>query len=214
MVDLLRGHKPEVAAFERAARERRQIAAGGNAEARLQFARERRVAHGGAAVENHAANAAFRLKAQKAFDARQHGQRRAACVYNQNGGALRLLRDFEGACARGGQSQPVVVAHHALDDAHAAAAAGVKEQRAQRVVGKEERVEVRGFRADNPAVKHRVNVVRSAFAGGGSQPAVHKRLQDGAGDGRFAAAAVRSGENQPGDMYLHDHPSRTTMVAK
>ena len=203
MVDLLRGYKPKVAAFKRAARERRQIAAGGNAEARLQFARERRVAHGGAAVENHAADAAFRLKAQEAFDACQYGQRRAACVHDQNGRALRLLRKLKGACACRGQPQPVIVAHDALDDAHAAAAAVFNKQRAQRVVRKEERVEVRGFCADNPAVKHRVNVVRSAFAGGRLETAVHKRLQNGAGDGRFAAAAVRSGKNQPGNGSLH-----------
>ena len=59
--------------------------------------------------------------------------------------ALRLLRKLKGACACRGQPQPVIVAHDAFDDAHAAAAAVFNKQRAQRVVRKEERVEVRGF---------------------------------------------------------------------
>ena len=113
MVDLLRGYKPKVGGF--------RCSQGAPADSRRRqcrsaspLARERRVAYGGAAVENHAADAAFRLKAQEAFDACQYGQRRAACVHDQNGRALRLLRKLKGACACRGQPQPVIVAHDAF----------------------------------------------------------------------------------------------------
>ena len=110
---------------------------------------------------------------------------------------------LEGARARARKPEPVVVAHDSLDDGKLTAAAVFREQVAQRVVVKEKGIEVRAFRADDPAVEHGVNIVRAALCRGDAASPVHKRLQDGAGDGRFAAAAVGSGENEPRKLRGH-----------
>ena len=118
-------------------------------------------------------------------------------------GAFCLLGKLEGARARARKPEAVVVAHHALDDGKLAAAAVFREQVAQCVIVKEKGIEIRTFRADDPAVEHGVNVVRAAFCRGDVASPVHKRLQNGAGNGRFAAAAVGSGENEPRKLRGH-----------
>ena len=139
---------------------------------------------------------------QKALDRGKNRERRASGIYDENDGTFCLLGKLEGARARARKPEPVVVAHHALDDGKLAAAAVFREQVAQHVVVKEKGIEIRAFRADDPAVEHGVNVVRTAFCGDAASP-VHKHLQNGACGGRFAAATVGSGENEPRKLRGH-----------
>ena len=74
---------------------------------------------------------------------------------------------------------------------------------AQHILLKKEGVEIGAFGADDAAVEHGVNVVRPAFGRADAQTAVHERLQNGARHGRFAAAAVCPGQNEPGNGILH-----------
>ena len=202
-----RSHKSQMAALEPAVRQLRQKAAGTYAEACFQLARKRRVAHGRAAVQNNTADPVFRLKLHKALHHGQHGQRRAARLHDKHDRAFCLLRDLIGAGAGRGQSKAVIVAHDALDDRRIAVRRVLRQQEAERLRVEEKRVEVGAFRADDPAVEHRVNVIRAAFGCGHAQAAVHQRLQNGAGHGRFAAATVRPGKNEAGSCFFHRHTS-------
>ena len=187
-----------MAAFERACRQARQIAAGFDAETRFELFGQRRVAHGRAAVEDDAADPALRLELQKALHRGQHGQRRAARVHDQYRGAGGLLRSLPCARARGGEAEAVIVAHDALDDGDGAACGVLREQIPERRLVKEKRVEIRAFCADDAAVEHGVDVIRAAFGRGDAQPPVYQRLQNGASHGRLPAAAVRPGDHEPG----------------
>ena len=70
---------------------------------------------------------------KKPWIAARTDKRRASGIYDENDGTFCLLGKLEGARARARKPEPVVVAHHALDDGKLAAAAVFREQVAQRV---------------------------------------------------------------------------------
>ena len=135
---LCRGDEAEVPALKRAVRQRRQKAAGTNAEARFDLPLERGIAHRGAAVQHNAADAAARHKAQESFQHGKHRQPRPLRVQHEHNGTLRPLRDLKGARARRCKADAVVIAHHALDERHIFPRAGLCKKETQCVIVKKE----------------------------------------------------------------------------
>ena len=200
---LVRSDEPQVAALQRTLWQPGQIAAGADAQPAFQLPRQRTVAHGTAPVENDALHVVVRREVQKALHRRHNGQRRPPCVDHQHHGAVGRARRLVGAGAGGCQPQTVIIAHDPFNDRHIALLTIVRQQIAHGVGVKKERVEVRAFRADDPAVEHGVDVIRAAFCRAYPQTPRYQRLQNGAGDGGFAAAAVGTGQYQAGDFLLH-----------
>ena len=76
-------------------------------------------------------------------------------------------------------AQTVIIAHDPLNHRDIAVLTVVSQQIAHGVAVKKERVEVRAFRADDPAVEHGVDVIRAALKGARVQPpALQKRLDE------------------------------------
>ena len=203
ILHLVRCHQPQMAALQRALRQPGQIAAGADAQPAFQLPRQRAVAHGTAPVQNDALHVVVRRKVQKALHRRHNGQRRPPCVHHQHHGAFRFPRRLIGAGAGGCQPQTVIIAHDPLNHRDIAVLTVVSQQIAHGVAVKKEAVQIGAFRADNTAVEHGVDVIRAAFRRAYPQTPRYQCLQNGAGDGGLAAAAVGSGKHQPGHSSLH-----------
>ena len=193
--DLPRRHEPQMAALEHAFVEPRQKAEAPDAEALLDGGGERSVRHGGTLVEYNAADAALGPEAQKPFDDREHGERRAARVHHEHDRRFRNEGELIRARFPCGEPRAVIKAHCPLDNAHIAPRGVFREQEAERVFRKKMQIEIGALRADDAAVEHRVDVVRPAFERAGLQAAVQQRLQYGAHDRRLAAAAAHAGDH-------------------
>ena len=192
-----------MAALQRALRQPGQIAAGADAQPAFQLPRQRAVAHGTASVQNDALHVVVRREVQKALHRRHNGQRRPPCVHHQHHGAFRLPRRLIGAGAGGCQPQTVIIAHDPLNHRDIAVLTVVSQQIAHGVAVKKEAVQIGAFRADDPAMEHGVDVIRAAFCRAYPQTPRYQRLQNGAGDGGLAAAAVGTGQHQSEYVSLH-----------
>ena len=148
-------------------------------------------------------DAAIRCEVQKSLHRCQNRQRRAPGIDHQHHRAAGLPRRRIGAGSGGGKTQTVIVAHDALDDRDIAALRVVRQKIAHGVAVKKEAVQIGAFRADDPAMEHGVDVIRAAFRRAYPQTPRYQRLQNGAGDGGLAAAAVGTGQHQPGHSSLH-----------
>ena len=196
LLEIARSNEPQMAALQRALRQTGQIAAGADAQTVFQLPCQRAIAHGAAPVEDDTTDAAVRREVEKALHRRQDGKGRPSGIDHQHHGALGLPRHLVGAGPGGGEAQPVIIAHDALDHRNVAAIAVVRQQIAHGVAVKKERVEIRAFRADNTAVEHGVDIIRAAFRRAYPQAPRYQRLQDGTGDGGLAAAAVGAGRSE------------------
>ena len=200
---LVRSNKSQMAALQRTLRQTGQVAAGADAQAVFQLPGQRAVAHGAASVQDDTLDAAIRCEVQKSLHRCQNRQRRAPGIDHQHHRAAGLPRRRIGAGSGGGKTQTVIVAHDALDDRDIAALRVVRQKIAHGVAVKKEAVQIGAFRADDPAMEHGVDVIRAAFCRAYPQTPRYQRLQNGAGDGGLAAAAVGTGQHQPGHSSLH-----------
>ena len=177
-----------------------------SAEAAPDLGGQRLIGRSGALIEDDAADAAVLPKAQKPLNDGKHRKRRPPGVDHQNGGGLGNVGHRKGAGPGIRQAHSVVIAHAALNNAHVAACAVFRQQKAGCIVFQKKQVQIGALRADDPAVEHGVDVIRPALEGAGLQAPVVKRLQNGAGDGGLSAAAARPGQQHPWMVCFHKAP--------
>jgi len=127
VLDLRRRDEPQMAALERKRLVVRQKTQHGHAALPLDERLHERVLHGGAAVQQHRADAAVGPEGQKAGDERAEGDRRPPRVDEQHGGCLGRARKVPGRGAVGRAAQPVVIAHDALEHRKIAAPAALQQ---------------------------------------------------------------------------------------
>ena len=156
------------------------------------------------AVQNHAADGVL-FKLQKAAQQCRQRQRHALGGDDEHGRGLREPRNVRRRIFAARAGKPVIVAHDAFDHGNIAPRAALQ-QGGNRVPPAQKRIQIARARADNPAVEHRVDVIRSAFECRRIQSLFHKCLQQRTGDCRLAAAASRAADDQPRRTRAHRLP--------
>ena len=195
VADLLCGHKPKMPAFQRAVGHLRHISADGDIIALLDERFDLRVDAFADLVEDDALDLAVRLVGKIASQLGSDGNGHSLAVEHQHrrlGGFGKLPGG-----SLGGGGNAVVVAHHPFDEGKGKVFAVFLQQVGSgRLIGEEE-VQIARRDTQHLPVEHRVDVVRSALEADRVLPHPGERLQNGAGDGRFAASAGSSCQHKP-----------------
>ena len=127
------------------------------------------------AVQNHAADGIL-FKLQKAAQQCRQRQRHALGGDDEHSRGLREPRDVRRRIFAARAGKPVIVAHDAFYHGNIAPRAMLQQGR-NLFPPAQKRVQIARARADNPAVEHRVDVIRSAFECRRIQSPFHKCLQ-------------------------------------
>ena len=166
--------------------------AGGPGEGRGQQA----VEGGGASVEKKRPDAALGGKLRHPFGHGAEAEGRAPGGEHQHRRRPGELSRLPGRGLGGGAAHPVVIAHGPLKHQKIALPGGPGNQGPGPGGGTEEEVQVIPRHPQRPPVKGGVQVVGADFEGRRPQPLAPGQGQKGAGEGGFAPAAGRGGEEQ------------------
>ena len=192
VADLISGDEAQVAAADGGLRGLGQETVGLD-PCRLRHESQLGVQHGGAAVEDDAADMALRAELGEAlYGGSQRGEGTLG-VHHQHHGGISGVGHMVGAGVALG-ADAVVVAHDALDDAALVGALAQMEAKLGR--GGEKGIQILGADAQHPAMEHGVDVIGAAFIGLEGKTTAVQRPQQGAGDGGFAATGVGAGKQQ------------------
>ena len=103
----------------------------------------------------------------------------------------------------GDAAETVIIAHDALQNGNLAAVGGLGQQMAGRVFRRKEQIQIAAFGPNDLAVEQGVDVVGTAFTGGGVHPTVDQCLQQAANHGGFARAAFGGRQQDTGQRTFH-----------
>ena len=187
--DLLREYQSQMSALQCAVFQLRHISCHFHRQRRLNEPFQPRIKHGGNPVQDHPFDVTVFLIFQKSLDIGNYGYAHTFTVYNKNSRRVCGVRHVPGAGPDCGASNTVVVAHNSFQNSQVAVFAVFFQQPANSISSGKKGIQISASAANNPAVKHRVNIVRSAFKGSQPDPFAHQRLQDPAGDHGLSASA-------------------------